>query len=163
MEFLRDPIWQFIGVVLTALVALPPVVIWLRRKRNAAATRERDAEIIAHLSKNQMTSRRGYEKHKKRKGDGILLGNLSSDFLNQFPVPLGVLAAHLDRIYTPENFGATDWVTVFRRLAAEGYFVAADGSLPEKLQIDTGLDSGPKLGGWLKMAAQTRRSIQGLD
>ena len=164
MEALRDPIWQFVGVVVAVLAVGVPGLVWLLRRRSAAASRQRNEEIINqmkhHLPAGTLSN---YGKHKKRKEDGILLADLSLDFLNQFPLPVAVLAAHLNCIYTPENFGGSDWLTVFRRLTAAGYFETADGRSPRRITIESLLNPGHKFQSWLRSASQLKRSIAGLD
>jgi hypothetical protein len=163
MDALRDPIWQFVGVVVAVLAAGGPGLVWLFRRR-ARADASRDAEIIAQLKAHVGSGFSGSNtKHKKRKSDGILIANLSSDFLNQFPMPVAVLAAHLDHIYTPENFGASDWLGVFRRFTSEGYFEPTDGRSPGRITVESTLNPGPKMQHWLKMSAQSNRSIAGLE
>ena len=163
MDLLRDQIWQFVGVIVAILTAAVPAGLWLFRRRKVERKQTQQEYVIAELKRHRIGSVPDYGKHKKRKKDGILLANISSDFLNQFPVPIGVLAAHLDRIYTPENFGASDWLTVFRRLTLEEYFVSADGSSPRRLKIETPLNSGPQMESWLTASASAKRSIAGLD
>jgi hypothetical protein len=152
-----------IGVVVALLTAFVPLAFWFIRRRRPAIDRSQQEASIEELKKHAGAIRSSYGKHKKRKKDGILVANISSDFLNQFPVPVGVMAAHLDAIYTPENFGAGDWISIFRRLTAEGYFVTADGSSPKRMKMNTPLNSGPKLESRLKSSAAVKRSIAGLD
>jgi len=164
MNILRDPIWQFVGVIVTILIAIVPVIIWrLRHKKAEALTHQQQiiAELKAHIDRGHHSIR--HQKHKKRQGDGLLLGNLSFDFFNQFPVPIGVLAAHLDQIYTPENFGADNWLAVFRRLASEGYFESADGSSWKRVRLNTPLILGGKMEHWVKIAADIKRTVAGLE
>jgi hypothetical protein len=164
MEALRDPIWQFVGVVVAVLALGVPGLVWLLRRRSAAASRQRNEEIINQMKQHWPAGTQfNSGKHKKRKKDGILLANLSSDFLNQFPLPVAVLAAHLDWLYTPENFGGPDWLTVFRRLTAEGYFETADGRSPRRITIESLLNPGHKSQSWFRDASQLKRRIAGLD
>jgi hypothetical protein len=164
MEALRDPIWQFVGVVVAILALGVAGVAWLLRRRPAAASRGRNEEIINQMKQHLPTGTLSNSgKHKKRKEDGILLANLSLDFLNQFPLPVAVLAAHLDRIYTPENFGGSDWLTVFRRLTGEGFFETADGRSPRRIGVESLLNPGQKFQSWLRSASQMKRRIAGLD
>jgi hypothetical protein len=163
MDILRDPIWQSIGVFVALLTGLVPAVAWYIRRLSATSEKSQHDAIIAELKRHQ-AQRVGFNaKHKKRKTDGILLANISSDFLNQFPIPMGVMAVHLDLLYTPENFGAPDWIVVFRRLAMEGCFVPVDGSSPKRLKIDTLVNPGPKLEHWLQDAAELKSRIAGLS
>ena len=162
-EFLRDPIWQFIGVVVAVLIGGVPGVLWLMRRRRATAV-SRHEEIIAELKKHLPTGGLpGVAKHKKRKSDGILLANLSSDFVNQFPVPVGILAAHLDQFYTPENFGASDWLTVFRRLTEENYFQPLHERSARRIGLESKLNPGPKLEKWLRASIERKRDVAGLN
>ena len=128
MDILRDPVWQFVGVFIAALSTGGSIILWMIRRnrdRNAICEDEIIGRLKEYIPQGNATY---FGKHKKRKSDGILLANLSSDFLNQFPIPVAVLAAHLDCLYTPENFGASDWLSVFRRLSIEGYLFQLKGS-----------------------------------
>ncbi len=160
MGVLRDPIWQFLGVVAAVVMALVPLLLQrIRRRRSGAGSR------VAAARQGGVAVARdsGPGKHKKRKADGILFANVSSDFLNQFPIAVRVLAAHLDRLYTPENFGGSNWLLVFCRLAAEGYFQPADGKSPKRLKLDSFVNPGPRLESWLRDSARAKRSIAGWD
>lgn len=107
MEYIRDPAWQFVGVIITLISMICSAISWHLGQRKLS--RKTEAEIIQKLKSRMYTvSVSSAGKHKKRKDDGVLLSNLSSDFFNQFPLTVAVLSAHLDRIYTPENFGASD-------------------------------------------------------
>jgi len=164
MEVLRDPIWQFVGVVVAILAVGVPGLAWLLRRRSAAASRRRNEEIISQMKQHLPTGTlSSFRKHKKRKEDGVLLANLSLDFLNQFPLPVAVLAAHLDRVYTPENFGGSDWLTVFRRLTAEGFFETVDGRSPRRITVESLLNPGQKFQSWLRSASQLKREVAGLE
>jgi len=104
---LRDPVWQFVGAAIT-LVALILTLLHGRRTRKQ--------EQATKASVGSFRVDRGYGRHKLRKNDGILYANISSDFFGQFPAPIATLAKHLDRLYTPENFGHSDWLEVFKRM-----------------------------------------------
>jgi hypothetical protein len=162
VNVLRDPIWQFVGVVVALGIAAVSVVPWRRRKRHQDAQRQAEVAAALRAHQNELPAQPGYGKHKKRKDDGNLFANISLDFLNQLPQPLGVLAAHLDRTYTPENFGAQDWLSVFQRLIGEGFFRPI-ANQPRRLTLLTQLEPGPALEKWTRLAASLRRSIHGLN
>lgn len=163
MDILRDPVWQFVGVLIAALSAGGSAILWMIQKNQKGKVSSED-EIIERLKQHMPLGNISPSgKHKKRKDDGILLANLSSDFLNQFPVRMGVLAAQLDCLYTPENFGSSDWLGVFRRLSSEGYFVPVGGQSPERITVESQLDAGPKMQTWIRLSIESKRRIAGLD
>lgn len=162
MEYIRDPAWQFVGVIITLISMICSAIAWHLGQRKLS--RKTEAELIQKLkARMHVVSVGSAGKHKKRKDDGVLLGNLSSDFFNQFPLPIAVLAAHLDRIYTPENFGASDWLVVFKRLCNEGFFVPANTGSPKRLRLESEINTGPKFQKWHETVAKMKRSIQGLE
>lgn len=163
MDALRDPVWQFVGVLVTLVAAAIPAFVWVMRRRRPPTHAEQQAALRDVYSRYPGPAMPDRGKHKKRKSDGILVANISSDFLNQFPVPVGALAAHVDRTYTPENFGSSDWLSVFRRIAAEGYLVVVDGTAACRLMLATPVNPGPKMTAWLSSSAARKRSIMGLD
>ena len=149
LRIVRDPVWQFIGVVLAALGLAVPL-IW--RSLRSPAKQEQSwtpAPIVSH------------SRHKRRRADGVLVANISSDFLNQFPVRVGDLAAHVDCLYTPENFGASDWLAVFQRLVQEGYLTPVKPV--RRLGLDTLVSHGPQIQSHLEITRRNRREIEGLD
>jgi hypothetical protein len=138
-------------------------VLWLMRRRRVAAI-SRQVETIAALRKYLPHGEgRPTTKNKKRQDDGILLANVAFDFLNQFPLPVAVLAEHVDRIYTPENFGASDWLTVFRRLTEDGCFTPVRERSARRIGLESLLNPGPKLASLLQIAIHTKRGVAGLD
>jgi hypothetical protein len=143
-----------LGIVQIRLQGIPdhliPVLI-----RRRVSNESSDTEI------NVVGAR--YERHKKRKSDGILIANISLDFLNQFPVSIRILARHVNQIYTPENFGSADWLDVFKRLANEGYFIPTPETPIDKISLATVVNPGPKLYSHLESTKMLRRSIMGLD
>ncbi len=156
MDILRDPLWQFVGVVIALVTILIPIIQSYRKRK---AQRSASVDLHALLS----VSARGYEKHKKRKSDGILVANISSDFLNQFPVKIGVLAKHLDSTYTPENFGHSNWLDVFKRLIKEEYFLPTKKVPMKRISFETEVNPGLKLEPHFESTRKLRRSIQGLE
>lgn len=160
MEFLRDPIWQFVGAAIAGVTCLMSAAayLWNRRKEtNRKSVAAPVRMLVPSIGSNP------YPKHKKRKDDRIILANLSSDFFNQFPVTVEELSMHVDRIYTPENFGASDWLSVFKRLASEGFFVAANDVRPNRITKRTELRPGEKLEPWLQGTARMKSEILGLQ
>jgi len=125
LDLLRDPVWQFIGVVLALATCCVPI-IWkkIRMRTTYRIDNKKDMIPNSHGLISIDASAKYYPKHKKLKSDGILLGNISSDYLNQFPVSIKEMAAHLDMIYTPENFGGKNWLDVFKRFIKDGYFIS---------------------------------------
>lgn len=163
MDLLRDSMWQFVGVVVAVITAVASGIVWLLSRRRSRG-RSRNEEVIAELKRHLLDGASpGFARHKKRKNDGILLANISSDFLNQFPVPVAVMAAHLDRLYTPENFGEPDWLGVFRRLTMERYFTPVRERSPKRITVESLLNPGPLLESWLRPSAAAKRRIAGLD
>jgi len=161
MNLLRDPLWQFVGVVIAIFAAAIPIVASTKRRK----VTKRNEEQATPSERNPQVPRPATDnaRHKKRKPDGVLAANISSDFLNQFPSAIGTLASHLDRPYTPENFGSSDWLSVFRRLILEGYFSPTDGTRPSRITLETPVRPGPKLVPWLEGSAAMKRRILGLD
>jgi hypothetical protein len=151
---LRDPVWQFVGSAI-ALVAL----IWTLLQRR----RTRKQEQATKASVGSFSVDRGYGRHKIRKDDGILHANISSDFFGQFPAPIAALAKHLDRIYTPENFGHSDWLEVFKRMIKEEYFIPEPQCSLRRVTYNTQVNAGPRLQPYLRQTAQMRKRIMGLD
>jgi hypothetical protein len=165
MDFLRDPIWQFIGVVVAiAAIAIPYIQLRRKRKKEDHSHRTKEGPpSVNSLQTEKVISTQYYSKHKGRKPDGILVANISSDFLNQFPASIEVRGKHLDRIYTPENFGASNWLDVFRRFTKEEYFTTTKKISLKRMSYDTLLNPGPKLYPHLEGAKRIRRSIIGVD
>lgn len=68
MDILRDPIWQFIGVVVAILVAAVPAVIWFVRRRSAANEKSQHEAIIAELKAEAEAERKAAERLNKQLG-----------------------------------------------------------------------------------------------
>jgi hypothetical protein len=163
LNLLRDPVWQFVGVAIAVVAAAVPIVLAITRRRRSMTPGEEQAALRERYAPSHGPGGGTHSRHKGRRRDGILFANISSDFLNRFPLPVGILVAHLDRLYTPENFGSSDWQSVFRRVAAEGYFVTADGTRSSRITLETPVGPGPKMSHWLSLAASIKREVLGLD
>jgi hypothetical protein len=161
MSILRDPVWQFVGVLIAVLTVLIPVIVKSLKRRSSESRAHHPTDSVIGPSGGGGSRR--YEKHKKRKPDGILLGNISSDFFNQFPASVQDMVNNLDSLYTPENFGGSDWLSVFRRFTKEDYFVSADGKSVRRIGYQSMLNPGPKLDSWLRDTGRVRRQILGIE
>jgi hypothetical protein len=98
-----------------------------------------------------------------RPDDGLLMVGIAADFLYKFPVTIGALAANRGKSYTPENFGADNWLDVFKRLIRDEYFKFATETAMESISLETKVLPGPRFEPYYTLAKQSYRRRQGLD
>lgn len=166
LQVARDPIWQFIGAFIGAIALIIGIIESRKRQARPHASQKRlpsDSKLSSDNNLPGVDIARTYYRHKKRKPDGILFANISSDFLNQFPVSIEALQNHVDRIYTPENFGEISWLAVFKRLIKEDYLKPLGGTFLHNITLRRLVNPGPKLDHWLRDTMKVRREILGLE